>query len=89
MKMKGCHSEPEHRGGEESHSTCDSTRDSSARGLRMTALHNQWTDYGGLQLYEEVILGFPLPVWERDRVRGKVAAKDLLVQPKSTGIAIV
>jgi hypothetical protein len=34
-------------------------------------------------LYEEVVLGFPLPVWERDRVRGKVVAPNLLTQMKS------
>src|SRR6266498_6119911 len=40
-KAEGCHSEPEHSGGEESHSTQDSTRDSSACGLRMTDHQNQ------------------------------------------------
>ena len=45
-----------------------------------------------MQLCEEVVLGFPLPVWERDRVRGKVAATNLLTQMKSAvksvGIAV-
>jgi hypothetical protein len=36
MKMKGCHSEPEHSGGEESLQTTCVMRDSSAYSLRMT-----------------------------------------------------
>lgn len=35
---EGCHSEPQRSAGEESHDTRDSTRDSSASGLRMTTL---------------------------------------------------
>jgi hypothetical protein len=38
--------------------------------------------YSGLHLYE-VVLGFPLPLRERDRVRGKVMATSLLIQTKS------
>jgi hypothetical protein len=34
-------------------------------------------------LYEEVVLESPLPLWERDRVRGKVATTSLLIQAKS------
>jgi hypothetical protein len=33
--------------------------------------------------YEEVVLGSPLPLWERDRVRGKGATTDLLIQTKN------
>src|SRR5216117_3830777 len=39
--------------------------------------------YSGLQLYEEIVLGFPLPLRERDRVRGKGAATSLLIQTKN------
>src|SRR5947199_4389528 len=39
--------------------------------------------YSGLHLYEEAILGFPLPLRERDRVRGKAVATNLLIQTKS------
>src|SRR5947207_6439470 len=39
--------------------------------------------YIGLHLYEEIILGFPLPLRERDRVRGKGAATSLLIQAKN------
>ena len=39
--------------------------------------------YSSLHLYEEVILGFPLPLWERDRVRGKVTVTSLFIQTKS------
>src|SRR5438034_10169057 len=38
--------------------------------------------YSGLHLYEEIVLGFPLPLRERDRVRGKGAATSLLIQTK-------
>src|SRR5437773_11099314 len=41
------------------------------------------TVYSGLQLYEEIIFGFPLPLRERDRVRGKGAATSLLIQTKN------
>src|SRR5438874_12723673 len=40
-------------------------------------------NYSGLHLYEETVLGFPLPLRERDRVRGKVVATHLLIQTKS------
>jgi hypothetical protein len=36
-------------------------------------------------LYEEVALGFLLPQGERARMRGKVAATNLLIQTKSAG----
>src|SRR5207249_4332245 len=39
--------------------------------------------YSGLHLYEEAVLGFPLPLRERDRVRGKAVATNLLIQTKS------
>src|SRR5881397_2307443 len=39
--------------------------------------------YSGLHLYEEIVLGFPLPLRERDRVRGKGAATSLLIQTKN------
>src|SRR5437773_1786464 len=39
--------------------------------------------YSGLHLYEEAVLGFPLPLRERDRVRGKAVATHLLIQTKS------
>src|SRR5436190_23646345 len=39
--------------------------------------------YGGLHLYEEAVLGFPLPLRERDRVRGKAVTTNLLIQTKS------
>ena len=39
--------------------------------------------YSGLHLYEEAVLGFPLPLRERDRVRGKAGATHLLIQTKS------
>src|SRR5439155_26485579 len=39
--------------------------------------------YSGLHLYEEAVLGFPLPLRERDRVRGKAVATNLLSQTKS------
>jgi hypothetical protein len=39
--------------------------------------------HGSVHLCEEVILGFPLPLWERDRVRGKVAATSLFNQTKN------
>jgi hypothetical protein len=39
--------------------------------------------YSGLHLHEEVVFGFPLPLWERDRVRGKATATNLLIQAKS------
>src|SRR5213078_1320128 len=39
--------------------------------------------YSGLHLYEEAVLGFPLPLRERDRVRGKAVATQLLIQTKS------
>jgi hypothetical protein len=42
--------------------------------------------YSGCHLYEEVVLGFPLPLRERDRVRGKVKATNLLIQTKSAVI---
>src|SRR5947208_16081531 len=41
------------------------------------------TVYSGLHLYEEIVLGFPLPLRERDRVRGKGAATSLLIQTKN------
>jgi hypothetical protein len=34
-------------------------------------------------LHEEIILGFPLPLRERDRVRVKVGETSLLTQTKS------
>jgi hypothetical protein len=37
-------------------------------------------------LYEEEILGFPLPLRERDRVRGKIAGTSLSIQTKNVGI---
>src|SRR5207248_4135247 len=40
-------------------------------------------NYSGLHLYEEAVLGFPLPLRERDRVRGKAGATHLLIQTKS------
>src|SRR5947207_7321648 len=40
-------------------------------------------NYSGLHLYEEAVLGFPLPLRERDRVRGKAVATNLLIQTKS------
>src|SRR5438093_12621489 len=39
--------------------------------------------YSGLHLYEEIVLGFPRPWRERDRVRGKGAATSLLIQTKN------
>ena len=39
--------------------------------------------YSGLHLYEEAVLGFPLPLREKDRVRGKAVATNLLIQTKS------
>ena len=39
--------------------------------------------YSGLHLYEEAVLGFPLPLRERDRVRGKGTATSLLIQTKN------
>src|SRR6266446_1569078 len=39
--------------------------------------------YSGLHLYEEIVLGFPLPLRERDRVRGKGSATSLLIQTKN------
>jgi hypothetical protein len=36
-----------------------------------------------LHLYEELVLGFPLPLRERDRERGKEAAMNLLIQTKN------
>src|SRR5204863_1555575 len=41
------------------------------------------TGYSGLHLYEEAVLGFPLPLRERDRVRGKAVATNLRIQTKS------
>src|SRR5437773_3315749 len=41
------------------------------------------TVYSGLHLYEEIVLGFPPPLRERDRVRGKGAATSLLIQTKN------
>ena len=34
-------------------------------------------------MHEEAVLGFPLPLRERDRVRGKGVATNLLIQTKS------
>src|SRR5437773_11965303 len=41
------------------------------------------TVYSGLHLYEEIVFGSPLPLRERDRVRGKGAATSLLIQTKN------
>src|SRR5436190_19585124 len=43
--------------------------------------------YSGLQLYVEIVLGFPLPLRERDRVRGKGTATSLLIQTKNALVA--
>src|SRR5947207_10284807 len=45
--------------------------------------HQKHAAYSGLHLYEEAVLGFPLPLRERDRVRGKAGATHLLIQTKS------
>jgi hypothetical protein len=34
-------------------------------------------------LYEEVVLRFPLPLWERGKVRGKGVAMSFLIQMKN------
>ena len=39
--------------------------------------------YSGLHLHEEVVFGFPLPLRERDRVRGKGTVTNLFIQAKS------
>ena len=45
--------------------------------------HQKHAAYSGLHLYEEAVLGFPLPLRERDRVRGKAVATNLFIQTKS------
>src|SRR5439155_21564130 len=55
----------------------------SIRGGRVSIL------YSGLHLYEEAVLGFPLPLRERDRVRGKAVATHLLIQTKSAVVRIM
>jgi hypothetical protein len=39
--------------------------------------------YSSLPLYEESALGFPLPLWERDRVRGETRRKNMFTQGKA------
>src|SRR5438034_11513769 len=53
------------------------------RGIRQESIGIVTADYSGLHLYEEAVLGFPLPLRERDRVRGKAVATNLLIQTKS------
>src|SRR5206468_979197 len=63
-----------------------SRRHNDVRVLGYTILQPNTDDlllYSGLHLYEEAVLGFPLPLRERDRVRGKAGATHLLIQTKS------
>ena len=63
-----------------------SRRHNDVRVLGYTILQPNTDDlllYSGLHLYEEAVLGFPLPLRERDRVRGKAVATHLLIQTKS------
>jgi hypothetical protein len=38
--------------------------------------------YSGLHLSEEVVFASPLPLWERDRVRGNEEKASLFIQTK-------
>src|SRR5947207_12039758 len=63
------------------------SKSAAASGLNFAGRASQSADrllaYSGLHLYEEIVLGFPLPQGERDRVRGKGAATSLLIQTKN------